>query len=150
MQKNISLKSAVVLITIAILATSLIAYALYTFTITMHFKLAVAYGLEMWNEAQTEILTSIDYEEFEEGQTQIFKCYLKNVGNSPVDVYWEATIPPQWLYQMDCPSGWFMGEANFKTLQVGAGLLLQCQLTEVSAIVGVSYSMELAFSIVGS
>jgi len=144
--RNLWKITSIILILVTICSVSAFTI-LYTLNVDMTFKVTVTRGLELQIPSGT-VVTSVDFGEVGVGASVTKSGILKNTGNSPVNVEWVVT-----------PSGWTQGtewtfsitgwtEGTTKSIAVGASIPVDLVITEVNAVVGVTYSASLSFNVV--
>lgn len=148
MREKLKIAIATTLITTMLVS---IGYAIIHFTLTVPntMKLNVGYGLELWNDdggLPHEIVTQIEWETFEKGMFRNMNFFLKNTGDVSENVVWSANVPAEWeLKIFDEINVWNSGTP--KTIGAGDYQKLFLQLTEISAVLGVTYTFDLTFEV---
>ena len=151
--RKISKSTFALLLIVTMLSVALAYEVLYSLDVQNTMKLKICYGLELMDTEFTPI-TSYEWGGFEIGETKQMASdigeyvYLKNVGNTRINVTWISDCPIEWLLELgneDNPV-WLSGDTH--DLGVGYVAWVYIDLTEVSAVVGLDYSFALSFEIV--
>lgn len=137
-------KTVVALLAVVGLLSAALGVVLYVHTVPMEFSVSTEYGLELWDETQTTLVTAISWEVFNPDETKSQNFYLKNVGNEDVNV---ACI----LGTYD-ETAWTISHdfADQTVLKDGWSVLFTITITEVEASAEQTYSCDVKFEVVDS
>lgn len=174
--KKISRLSMLAIFLIAVLSVTsgVLAWTLINRAMDFTFKLGADGNIQLYSDfACTTVITTFDFGEFTEGQTQNKTVYVKNIGNVPANISWSVSTAnwvvgsglwdnfynyedsgTHWVlsgYQNSGALNWMPSDkANYVpiTLAVGAVHNATYSLQEVDAIVDQTYTVTI--DIVGS
>ena len=132
------------------IATTVYAVTLFTLAIPSKMRLKVGHGLELHiNDAGAvgDLVTEIDWGEFEDGEIKSGLYWLVNTGDVDEKVVWSAAVPSEWsLVIEDETATWNKGDT--RTIAYNDKLYVRTIMQELTAEQGVNYTFDLLFNVV--